>query len=371
MKLAVLKLSDAWSFTAEAANLLAVSAELVSRGHRVVIACKPGSPLSVRAHEAGLDVREVHGFRAGWNVFAHLAAYPRVARLIRDVRPHIVHAYRSPVHSLAVVARRMSKHPVPIVRTRANVVRPRSAGLNRKLYDEWTARTIVSGEVVRNLLLEAGLGSERIVIVPGAVDTKRFDPDRGARASVREELELSDVVPVVGCVARLAPVKGHRVLLQALAQLPDVHLLLVGPPWPGMPEKVEGWGREAGVWDRVTWTGGRDDVERMISAFDVGVIASVGSEALSRAALEYMAMAVPVVATRVGGIPEIVPETAGRLVPPQDPQALAEGVRAVLDLPPSEREAMGAAGRAHVVAQHTVSRQVDRLLEIYADVLEA
>ena len=369
--LTVLKITDAWEWIAEADNLLRMARELRARGHRVVIACAKGTGLATRGAEDGFDVRTVPGMDRRKNPLAFLRAAAASRRLVAELRPDLVHAYRSPPHLMALWAARGTPG-TRVVRTRATMVPPRPTGMNRRIH-EATDRTIVSAEAVRRLCVEAGFAPERLAVIHGGLELERFDPAAHDRAAAKRALGLPEDALVVGHLARLAPVKGHVHLLQAAKAIagaaPRARFVLAGPALPGMEAAVRGWAAEHGVSDRVTVTGAVDDVPKTLAAFDVGVVASVGSEAFSRAALEYLAMALPVVATRVGSLPELVEEgRTGLLVPPGDAGALASAIGGLLADEP-RRRSLGAAAR-RAAARFGASAQAERLERIYLDVLE-
>lgn len=370
MTLSVLKVSDAWSYTAEADNLVRMARELSRRGHRVVVGCTKGTPLDHRAVEAGLEVRNLPGLRPRGNPVSLLRAVIALRRAMRDLDPDIVHAYRSPPHVLAALALAGGRARARLVRTRGTVDAPRRTPLNRMLYGPRTAATIVTAEVVRRQCIAAGLDAARLETVYGALEIERFDASAYDRATIRAEFGLPADAIVVTHLARLAPVKGQEYLLRAAPAIleaePRAHFVFVGPAWPGMDEKVRGWAADNGVASKITITGKVADVARILAAADVGVVASVGSEALSRATLEYMAMALPVVATRVGSLPEIVDDgVTGLLVEPRDAAALAAAIGGLLRTP-ARRAAMGRAGRASVENRFGVAAQADRLEAIYS-----
>lgn len=367
----ILKITDAWDFIAEAENLLVMSCELKKLGHRVVIACARG-PLADRARADGFDVRVVPSMHRRKSPIAFLQSAAACRRLVAEVKPDVVHAYRSPPHLMALWALR-GRPWIPLVRTRATMVPPRPTAINRRI-DRATDRTLVSAEAVRLLCIEAGFAPNKIVVIQGGLDLERFDPAARDRAAAKRALGLSADALVVGHLARLAPVKGHVHLLKAareiIAAVPRAHVVLAGPALPGMREAVLGWAAENGIADRVLLTGQVDDVPATLAAFDVGVVASIGSEAFSRAALEYFAMGLPVVATRVGTLPELVEDgRTGRLVPPGDPAALS---RALVELLQDE-EKLRVFGHA---ARETASRfgaaaQGARLDAVYRDIVPA
>lgn len=368
--LTILKISDAWDWIAEAENLLQVALELRKIGHRVVIACADGTGLAERARREDFDVRVVPGLHRRKNPLGFLQAAVHVRKLVAEIKPDVVHAYRSPPHLMALWALR-GKAGIPLVRTRATMVPPRPNAMNRRIQAA-TARTLVSAEAVRALCIEAGFPPASIVVVPGGLDLARFDPASRDRAAAKKALGLPADALVAGHLARLAPIKGHEHLLKAardvIAKVPSARFVLSGPALPGMEEKVRGWAKEQGIADRVLLTGRVDDVPATLAAFDVGVVASTGSEAFSRAALEYFAMGLPVVATRVGTLPELVEDgKTGRLVPPQDAAALASAIVELLQ-DETKRRAFGAAARERS-ADFGAAAQGARLDAVYRDIL--
>jgi len=366
----ILKVSDAWDWIAEAENLLVMSRELRKLGHRVVIACASGTGLAERSKREDFEVHVVPGLHRRKNPIAFLQAAVHVRRLVAQIQPDVVHAYRSPPHLMALWALR-GKPGVPLVRTRATMVPPRPSAMNRRIQAA-TARTLVSADAVRFLCIEAGFPPDSIVVVQGGLELERFDPAARDRAAAKKALGLPADALVVGHLARLAPVKGHVHLLKAasevIAKVPSARFVLAGPALPGMDEAVRGWAKQSGIGEQVLVTGKVDDIPATLAAFDVGVVASIGSEAFSRAALEYFAMGLPVVATRVGTLPELVEDgKTGRLVPPQDPPALAAALIELLQ-DEAKRRAFGAAARERAT-HFGAAAQGARLDAVYRDVV--
>lgn len=374
MSLTILNLSDAWSYTAEADNLVRVTAELLARGHRVVLGCSEGTPLARRAAEKGFDVRLLPGLR-GRGPVQVARAVRSIRRVVAELDPDIVHAWRSPPHVAAALAIPRGRR-TKLVRTRGTMERPKRSPLNRGLYGTRTAVTIVTADAVKAECIASGIPAARLETIYGGIELDRFSPEAHPRDVARRELAplgIAAETPLVVHLARLAPVKGHAHLIAAAREVvsafPAARFLLVGPAWPGMEEKVRGMIREAGLEHAVTITGKVEDPARVLGAADLGIVASTGSEALSRAALEYMAMGLPTVATRVGSLPELVEEgRTGLLVDPGDAPSLAGAIRSLL-ADPDRRRGMGAAARARAVSRFGAEAQVDRLLSIYGRVL--
>jgi len=164
-------------------------------------------------------------------------------------------------------------------------------------------------------------------------------------------------------------VKGQRELIQAAARVPDLHVVLAGEDLEAggaYRESLVAEAERAGVADRVAFTGFRP-AETVLGALDVFVLPS-WIEGMPITVLEAMAHRKPVVATPVGGTPELVVDgETGLLVPPRDPEALAEALRSLVADPKRARR-LGEAGYARVAERFTVERMTTRVLEVYDEV---
>jgi glycosyltransferase involved in cell wall biosynthesis len=212
----------------------------------------------------------------------------------------------------------------------------------------------------------------RMVCIPNGVDTRRFAPVApGLRARLREDLGCKPGQLVIGCVAGLHPVKRHVDLIDAFARvhsrLPQSHLLLVGEG--RMRDALETRIVALGLQGAVRLLGERGDISRVLPAFDLFALVSE-SEGMSNAILEAQSCGLPVVATRVGGNPELVDADCGVLVEPNDPAALAQ---ALLELLPdvARRTKLGAAGRTRVCARHSLQAMANAYLALYRELADA
>jgi glycosyltransferase involved in cell wall biosynthesis len=261
--------------------------------------------------------------------------------------------------------------PVPVVAHLhiENHFRAPTEPLLRRL-DSWTARRcarlVAVSEDTRRAYERQGYPPGRIEVVYNGVEVASGAADGDLRA----ELGVPDGAPLVGEVARLCEVKGQRELIEALATVPEARLVLVGADLEQDGAYLARLRREAerlGVRDRVVFAGQRDDVERILSALDVLVLPS-WTEGLPLAVLEAMAHGRPVVATPVGGTPELVADgETGVLVPPRDPAALAAALRRLLG-DPELRRRMGEAGYRRAAERFSAEATTRRMLEIYDEV---
>ncbi len=216
------------------------------------------------------------------------------------------------------------------------------------------------------------LSSRSFVYYP-PVDVNVFYPGCAERDAVRRELGIPPTSTVVGTVANINPQKGYEHFVRSAAlireQMPDVTFLVVGGVYDTHKTyvaQIHGLAKELGLVDRIIFAGVRDDVERMFSAMDVSMITSVPrSEGTTTTAQESMAVGTPVIATDVGAVGEIVEDgVTGYLVPPLNPQAIAEATLRLLtdaDL----RARMGRAGRDSAVERFSVERCVEVHFQAY------
>jgi len=332
---------------------------VAARGWRVLIACQPRSRLHERARARGLEPRALR-MRGPWDVGAVL----RIARLIRRERVDVVHTHSSIDGWVGGMGGRLCG--VPVVRTR-HVSIPIRRGLN-PVYRWLADRVITSGEAIRALVIAAGVPPDRVIPMPAGVRIEEFKTLTGGDEMARS-LGLSR--PVIGSVAMFRGSKGHHVLLEAFSLVrqrhPTARLLLVGDG--GRRAWVESLAKERGLAAAVLFTGFRPDVPALLSAMDCFVLASTRTEGVPQSLLQAFAAGVPVVASAVGGVPEVVQDgVTGLLVPPEDPPGLARVIEAVLE----GRE--GAAARARtamalVKERFSQEASISRLLALYAELL--
>jgi glycosyltransferase involved in cell wall biosynthesis len=327
-----------WS--ALAYHALSLAGGMNAIGRRSLVAAPPGSPLEAKAKKLDLAA-------TGWGGLASA----RPDRLIEQIRALRGRAFAGSIvgvfvhtgagHVAAAAALRGT--PAPLLRVRSEIRIPGGGPLQRWLYGRGTDRVLLSGRFMEDALLRRlAVPSEKIRILPAGIDCRHADAiDRSrARAALRERMKWPAEARVVGMLARYSPVKGHRDLVDAArviaARDDDVRFFTAGPVGQVGREQVARWVREAGLADRFAVLDAVADPIDVAAGFDVAVIASRGSEAVCRSALEYMALGLPVVATDVNVIPETVGD-AGLLVPPADPAALAQAVMSLLDDPARSR----------------------------------
>ena len=314
------------------------------RGHEVHLAAvvhqgSSDQPFLDTLRAAGVAVHEVRVSPRGY-----LAERGRMRELLRRVRPHVLHShgFRPDVID-ASVGRRLG---IPSVTT----VHGHNHDSRRERASEWVqhralrsfdAVIAVSGPLVRRLR-QQGIAEGRIHLVPNA--WRRGAPFL-SRAEARERLALADGPIHIGWIGRLEPEKGPDVFLDALGQLGGLSFVgsLIGEGRMGPALRGRPPGPLSG--DRIRWHGVIPDAARLLLAFDLVVLSS-RTEGSPMILLEAMAAGVPLVCSRVGGVPEMVADDEALLVPPEDPGALAGAIRtAALDEEGANRRARAASAR--------------------------
>jgi glycosyltransferase involved in cell wall biosynthesis len=329
-------------------------------GHRAMLVAHPDGELRARAAE-GLELlplapRTEMDLSAAW----------RLSRAIKQLRPDVVHAHDPHAVAMAALALSMSTQPkrAPLVAARRVDFRLKRNALSRWKYDQVDC-FICSSEAIRQMLIADGVAAARAVTVHEGIDLAHVAA--APPAPLHEELWLPHGSPIVGNVAALVAHKGQRHLVDAAAlvvrRVPDARFIIAGAG--ELRESLEHQIRHLGLEKHVLLTGFRPDVLSVLKAFDIFVMSSV-TEGLGTSLLDAMACGKPIVATTAGGIPEVVQDgTTGLLVPPRDPQAMADAIVTLLENEPLRRQ-MGEAGLSRVSARFSAERMVLDTLDVYA-----
>jgi glycosyltransferase involved in cell wall biosynthesis len=327
------------------------------RQHQVWLAAPSDSPLSGKAQQSGIETY-CFGQRNELSPWAFL----RLWNILRRQDFDIIHLNTPRPLIVGGLVSKLCGIPLRVCSRRVNF--PLNSPLSRLKYN-WMQESVLTVSVsIRRTLIEGGVRPDLIEVIYEGVDPDWVDSQQApAPDNVNSGL-------VVGTVAHLSPEKGHRTLLEAAAQVlsrvPDVHFVLVGRGelMSTLKARVE----ELGIEKKVTFTGFRSDSEALTKTFDVFCLPSF-SEGLSSAILVAMANRLPVVATRAGGIPELVTDgETGILVPPDDADQLATGLCKVLESP-QLREKMGCAGRQRIEEKFTLERKLNKTEKLYLSML--
>jgi len=345
-------------------TLLHLAIGLRERGIDPVIATFEPGWLTERADDADVEtwiVPQAPGWSIGW--------IPRFARRLARERITLLHGHEFAMSCYAGSAARLVRVPsVATLHGRHWVASRRLRALAYRGLDAVGVRiAAVSDDLAGFLAGASGLPRRSVAVIENGIPiAPARDPHEVAslRIEMRSRLGLDAHTPLLVAVGNLYPVKDHASLVRALAGLEGVHVAIAGRG--DEQARLESLASELGVAARLHLLGLRDDVERWLAAADVFVHPSL-SEEMPLAILEAMAQGLPIVATRVGGVPDaLIDGETGVLVPSGDAQRLRDAIRALLGDEP-RRRAMGRAARARAESRFSVERMVDRYLHAYAD----
>ncbi|MFZ1058678.1 MAG: glycosyltransferase family 4 protein [Candidatus Rokuibacteriota bacterium] len=307
-----------------------------------------------------------------------LKALVALYRLIRTERPQIVDTHTAKAGFLGRLAAHLAGVPVVIHTYHGHVLHGYYGPLKTRLLRcmervlaRMTDRIIAVSEQVKRDLVAYGVANpEKITVMPLGFELKPLLESARYRGGLRRELGLSNGAPLVGIVGRVFPIKNHRLFLDAAARVAAeekaARFVIVGDGV--LRQKMEEHASALGIADRVIFTGWRRDLPRIYADLDVLVVSS-DNEGTPVSAIEAMASGCPVVATRVGGLPDLIEEgETGYLVPPGDALALAGAIQRLL----RDREAacrMGQTAQARVGARFTAERLLKDVECLYNELL--
>jgi len=342
-----------------------------NRFRPVLFVLRDHGNLLAAAREAGVETR-TFSMSGSLRNLGDLFGLARIARAMRELRPEVVHGYLLRGNFYAAAAGRLAGVPLVITSKRglhkpAGVAERLAVQISGRLCDAMTGNSQQVLEFTREV---EGRFRAPMVMIPSGIDTNRFDPDSvraDAGTKLRAELGIGDA-PVVGTAITFRPRKGFRMLFEAMAEVrrstPDAQLLIAGAS--EMPAEPAALADALGLTGSIHLLGRRSDMPEVLAAMDVFVLPSE-SEGMSNAILEAMSMRLPVVATSVGGAPEVISEGVnGFLVEYPDSQALASKVAGLLGSQ-ELRRCTGSAARERVVAHYSAAGMVRQIENLYVN----
>jgi len=349
-----------------------ITRELERRGHAVMLGCRRGTEERVisRAEAEGVTRISTFGFAGGVNPRADLADIRQLRAALAAT--DVVHVHRGKEHWLAAVANRLIPSPRPIVRTRHIVQAVRPHAGNRWLYRHATALVVTVTETIRRQYLASGLlAPEQVVALPGGADVEAFRP-LPEDLDLRRRLGAAPDTALLGMVSGLRVMKGHRVVIEAATRLaarglrPHVAFIGRGGEAPAIREAVE----RAGLGAQMTIAGFAEDLPATISALDAALYVPIESDGMSRVVFECLAAGRPLIASRVGVVPEVLVDGEHAvLVPAGDSEALAASMARVIE-DGSLRARLGESARRLVVERYSGAK-IAKSLEAHYDRLIA
>ncbi len=355
--------------------LLFLSRALESRGYRSTVVKGQVAPGEAEMDDvirrSGIQPLEMPGFSRAIVPIRDIRVLVALYRLLRRVRPEIVHTHKSKAGVVGRIAAWLAGVPVTLHTFHGLVFKGYFSAwktslilLVERLLARRTDLLVAVSELQRDELLADRVGTpSRIRTVPLGVDLEPFLNRKRGDAGFREELGFGASTRLVGLVARLVPIKGVDIFLSAAEQvveaLPDVRFVVVGDG--ELRAELECAARETGLGDSVRFTGFRDDMARIYGSLDLSVLSS-HHEGLPVALLESVACGCYVVATRVGGVPDLLRcERIGLMVAPGDARALAAGIQRAL----RERRKISVEERRRIVDSFGMKRLTEDFSHLY------
>ncbi|MEA2970307.1 MAG: hypothetical protein QOE78_3568 [Alphaproteobacteria bacterium] len=351
-------------------QLAVLAAGLARHGHDVAVAVLyTGGALEGLLGDGGVRLLSI-GKASRWHVMAPLV---RLRRLFQSERPDLIYAFLPMQTTLAALLLPARLETKLVFGLRAGGMQLRHYdALNALTYrsEAWLSRRadliIANAHAVRVDAIARGLPADRIVVVPNGIDTDLMRPDKEAGRALRRTWGVSDEAFVIGCVARLDPMKDHANFLTAAAQLAredsGVHFVCVGHGPAAYRSELMRQAASLGLEDRVLWADAVGDMKAVYNAFDIATLASAFGEGFPNVVGEAMACGVPVAATDVGDVRAIV-GGSGEVVPPRSPDLLCtawQSLRQRLAHDRGLRENV----RAAIVADYSLAAMVRRSEDI-------
>jgi glycosyltransferase involved in cell wall biosynthesis len=358
----------------ETNRILLLCRQLATWGHEVIIATPPISELAQKAGDAGLEVFSNVSFGKGVHPVQAVQDVFNLKKIIEDREIDILHTHGSKDSWAGAWAAYLSASSPKVIRTRHNIFPVSRNIFNRLLYRRLTDHLVVISQFILDSYLHDGfMEPENISLIHSAVDLDKFNPDKSHKGEIRQEFGIEPEEKVVGMVANVVPYKGPQDLLEAaykiLSERDNVRVLVVGEGDDSFFEELKNQVQQKELSSKIIFTGIRNDIPELLADTDIFCLPT-HKEGLGTAILEAMAMQKPVVATRVGGIPDSVIEgVTGYLVEPGDSESLARKISELLD-DPQYAQAMGKASRLRIEGEFTLPVMAEKTQELYKHLLE-
>jgi glycosyltransferase involved in cell wall biosynthesis len=302
------------------------------RGHNVVVLAHEYTPAYAQAKQRNLAViGDVNLSRN--DPVSFLKNVKALGRLLKEKNFDILNPHRPEDHISLAFARGRDRNKGKLIRTVSDVRPPKSNPINRMLHEQWTDGMVYCARVCQDQYHHIfDLDAKPEAVIYSALDVEEFAAESGDG----DNPYFSYSAPRIGMVARLSPNKGHRTLIEAAAlvlrRYPEATFIVVGKEEEVKIAELQAYAQQQGVEKAFVFTGLLEDPRPAMSALDIGVVASTESEVISRAAQEFFTLGIPVVATRINVLPEMIEEGVnGLLIEPGNASEMAGAILRLLD----------------------------------------
>lgn len=289
----------------------------------------------------------------------------RLGYVIRKKKIDIVHTHNMSPLFYGTLGARLAGVPV-VINTRHGREKKHRSSLIWNMNDRIV---VISEDAKQQMLKWNSMNSQKTKVIFNGIDVNEYS-DEEESTNIKKSLGIDSSHLVIGTVARLSPEKDQKILIkafsQALSKCANARLVIVGDGQ--LRGQLEGYCRKLGILNNVLFLGFRQNIPQLLSIFDIFVLSSL-TEGISLTLLEAMAAKKPIVATHVGGNPEVVVDgLTGLLVPPKDPDKMANAMLKILQNPDLAKR-MGAAGRKRVEEKFSLDRMVREYEKLYEECL--
>ena len=344
----------------------------------VEFACAPGGSLINEVKREGIRFQSIKHFRQKISLFNDCLALWELVRLMSQKKYDIIHTHNSKAGFIGRLAAKISRVPIIVHTIHGFAFHEYERPPRRILFillerfaARFSDRLITVSEPLKEWGLRLNIGKpNKYVTIYDGIEVEKFKVNINIDEKKRE-LEIKPGEKVIGVVAKLWEGKGHETILEAaplvIKEIPAVKFLFVGEGY--LRNRLETRVRESSLSDHVIFAGFRADIPEITTTFDIALLISL-FEGMGRVLLEAMVLGKPVIATKVGGIVDVVRDgETGILIPPRDSGALAKAIITILK---DERLArrMGEAGKRRIDERFTAQTMVEKISQVYEELIE-
>jgi glycosyltransferase involved in cell wall biosynthesis len=348
-------------------QILYLAEALLAQDYEVrLVSMTPIEEMGRQALAGGLPIVSLNmrPGRADWRAFQQLVT------LLRTWQPHVLTSFMYHANLLGRVAGKWAGVPLIVssIRSERNGSAVRDWLMRLTNWIDHSSSTN-SRQVADSLRKRGVLSGQKLGVIPNGVDVSALAASAGERLRVRDELGLGPTEFLWLAIGRLFEQKDYPGLLQAFQPLAGAPARLAIAGRGVLLDQLQRQAKQLAIESRVRFLGVRHDIAALLGAAD-GFVLSSAWEGMPNVVMEALAAGTPVVATRVGGVPELVePGKSGFLVPPRDPIALSQAMRQLMSLPVEQRRQMGLSGRDHIAANYSMRAMADRWIALFAELL--
>ena len=341
---------------------------LLERGHRVSLVCQPTSDLYKKS--LAISFPNFNCYPLLMKSTANPFSIVSIFKILKKTKADIIHTHSSIDSWLVGSVAKLSQ--IPVIRSRHISIPINNMFPNNLLYSRIPRKIITSGEAISEVVKSVpGVNPGNVKSVSAGVDFRRFDFKING-IKIREELGVNPGQPLIGKIGVIRGWKGYNYLLEAapiiLKKFPDARFVFVGNG-PGF-EQTKSIAKSLGLEQKLTFLGHRDDIPEIMAGLDIQVLASFAGEGTPQVIPQAFAMKTPLVATRVGSIPEMLGQgKRGILVEPKNSVDLANGIINLIENPGIRNE-LAEKGYEFCRNELGVDRMIDETITIYEEALK-